>query len=61
MTLLTNPIEIRNELQSVCSSSVNEMLFNFVGPDAFKDATKQQLLDYIKSVAVKSVHLEVYR
>lgn len=61
MTLLTDPIETRNELRSACSSSVNEMLFNFVGPDALNNATEQQLMGYIKSVAVKSIHPEVYR
>jgi hypothetical protein len=53
--------DIRNELRSSCSSSVNEMLFNFVGPEALKTATEDQLLQYIKSVAVKTVHPEVYR
>lgn len=61
MAALRNPNEIRNELRSACSSSVNEMLFNFVGPDALQGATEEQLLSFIKSVAVKSIHPEVYR
>lgn len=36
------------------------MLFNFVGPDALNNATEEQLLEYIKSVAVKSVYPEVH-
>jgi hypothetical protein len=53
--------DIRNELRAVCSPSVNEMLFNFIGPDALNIATEDQLLNHIKSVAVKSIHREVYR
>ena len=37
------------------------MLFNFVGPDALESASEEELLGYIKSVAVKTVHPEVYR
>jgi len=61
MAGLTAAGEIRNELRSACSPSVNELLFNFVGPDALRVASERELLDYIKSVAVKSVHPEVYR
>ena len=61
MAKLNNLNDIRNELRSTCSSSVNEMLFNFVGPDSLKNADEEQLLRFIKSVAVKSVHPEVYR
>jgi len=61
MTKLTDPTDIRNELRSACDPSVNEMLFNFVGPDALNTASEDQLLSHIKSVAVKTVHPEVYR
>jgi hypothetical protein len=61
MATISKPIDIRNELRSSCSSSVNEMLFNFIGPEALNNATEKQLLAYIKSVAVKSIHPEVYR
>ena len=61
MTQLTDPNEIRNELRSSCDSTVNEMLFNFVGPDALNTATENELLAHIKSVAVKTIHPEVYR
>lgn len=61
MAKLDTLVEIRNDLRSACSSSVNEMLFNFVGPDALNSASEAQLLAYIKSVAVKSIHPEVYR
>ena len=58
MVSLTLTTEIRNELRSACSPKVNEMLFNFVGPDVLND---DELMDFIKSVAVKAVHPEVYR
>lgn len=61
MSKLTDPIEIRNELRSACDTTVNEMLFNFVGPQALSTSTEDQLLTHIKSVAVKTVHPEVYR
>lgn len=61
MANLTDQVNIRNELRSTCSSKVNEMLFNFVGPEALNTSTEEDLLKYIKSVAVKTVHSEVYR
>lgn len=61
MASLAAPTEIRNELRSACSSKINEMLFNFVGPDALNTASEEELMDFIKSVAVKAVHPEVYR
>lgn len=61
MAKLSNPPDIRNELRAACSRKVNEMLFNFVGPDDLQTASEDQLLGFIKSVAVKAVHPEVYR
>jgi len=61
MTSLTDGTVIRNELRSTCSPKVNELLFNFVGPEVLNTASEENLLKYIKSVAVKVVHPEVYR
>jgi len=61
MAKLTDLNEIRNELRSACSSAVNELLFNFVGPASLNTATEDELLNHIRSVAVKTVHPEVYR
>ena len=61
MAKITLRNDIRNELRSTCTQKVNEMLFNFVGPDALNTADEDDLLAYIKSVAVKVVHPEVYR
>ena len=61
MAKITLPNDIRNELRSTCTQKVNEMLFNFVGPDAFNTANEDDLLTYMKSVAVKVAHPVVYR
>ena len=61
MADLTDLAAVRNELRSTCSTKVNEMLFNFIGPEALNNASEDDLLGYIKSVAVKVVHPEVYR
>ena len=61
MANLTDGTMIRNELRSTCSPKVNELLFNFVGPEVLNTASEENLLKYIKSVAVKVVHPEVYR
>ena len=61
MVKLTNTIDVRNELRSTCTPKVNEMIFKFIGPNALNAATKTELLDHIKSVAVKAVQPEVYR
>ena len=61
MASLTTDEEIRNELRSSCSLKINEMLFNFVGPDMLNRATEQDLMKHIKVVAVRAVHFEVYR
>ena len=61
MASLTSASEIRNELRSACSEKINEMLFNFAGPDALNNATENELMNHIKTVAVRAVHPEVYR
>jgi hypothetical protein len=61
MSKLTDPKKIGQELRLSCSTPVNELLFNFVGPEALNIASEEDLLKYIKSVAVKKVHPEVYR
>jgi len=61
MAKLNDPKKIRQELRLSCSTPVNDLLFNFIGPDALNIASEEVLLKYIKSVAVKKVHPEVYR
>ena len=52
---------IRLELRASCSDDVDKLLFEFVGPTVLKDCTESQLLEHIKSVAVKHTHKEVHR
>ena len=40
---------------------VNRLLFEYVGATALNTATEEELLTYIKSIAVKGTHEEVYR
>ena len=61
MTKMNDPLEIRNELRSTCSPVINKLLFDFVGPETLNTCSEQQLLQHIKSVAVKGVHKEVHR
>lgn len=61
MAGLTTDDNIRLELRAACSTEVNKMLFEFVGPTTLATCTEAQLLAHIKSVAVKQVHHEVHQ
>ena len=61
MGALTSKAEIRYELRSSCSPKVNELLFNFAGPDILKEVSEEDLMKSIKYVTVTVVHPEVYR
>lgn len=52
---------VRLELRECCSPEVNKFLFEYVGPAKLNVCTEKELLDHIKSVAVKVVHKEVHR
>ena len=52
---------IRNELHAACSEEVRKLLFEFHGPTELDNCTEAELLQHIKSVAVKTVHKEVHR
>ena len=49
------------ELRACCSTEVNKLLFDFVGPEKLNSSTEDELLKLIKSLAVKGVHKEVHR
>ena len=55
--------EICLELRESCSSNVNKLLYEFVGTDDLNavNMNEETMLQHIKSVAVKTVHKEVYR
>lgn len=61
MSMLATDEDIRNELRSTCSKEVRTMLFNFIGSEFLVNASEVELVAYIKSVAVRSVHKEVHR
>ena len=52
---------IRLELRASCSTEVNKLLFEYVGPSVLNSCTEAQLLQHMKSVAVKIVQKEVHR
>ena len=52
---------IRMELRAACSADVNKLLFEYVGAVKLNSCTEDELLAYIKSVAVKVTHKEVHR
>ena len=58
---VTGAEEVAMELRECCSTDVNKLLFQFVGPDALDRATEEELLSHVKAVAVKGVHKEVHR
>ena len=58
---VTDASKIRMELRAACSTEVNKMLFEFVGPATLDECTEDDLLNHIKSIAVKQVHHEVHQ
>ena len=52
---------IRNEVRAACSNEVNKLLFEYVGKTKLSTCTEEDLLNYVKSVAVKVKHKEVHR
>ena len=63
MSELINEEETCLELRECCSVEVNKLLYEFTGKDNLNSSklTEEKLLDYIKSVAVKTIHTEVHR
>ena len=61
MSRITSLVEVTMELRACCSNNVNKLLFDFVGPVTLNSANEMQLLNHIKSVAVKTIHKEVHR
>ena len=60
MCLLTNPAIIRNELRAAYTSELNRLLFDLLGAETLNSATEEQLLQYIRLVAVRRFHEEVH-
>jgi len=51
------------ELREACSDDVNKHLYQFIGAQELNryDLTERELLEHIKTVAVKSIHAKVHR
>ena len=60
MCKLTNPSTIYNELRMACIPELNRLLFDLMGAEALNMASGDQLLQYIKLVAVRGLHKEVH-
>ena len=58
MTAITDPNFVRMELRAACSQDVNRLLFEYVGSESLNVASEDELLDHIKSLAVKETHKE---
>ena len=61
MTEMTDANKLRMELRASCSPDLNRMLFEFVGADVLNTCTETQMLQHIKSVAVRETHPEVHQ
>ena len=59
---LSEQEEICMELRETCSEEVNQLLYQFVGSSELNrvNLSEAQLLDHIRTVAVKSIHPEVH-
>jgi hypothetical protein len=62
MTKLEENEEVCLELREACSTEVNRLLYDYVGATELNKPTLEEdtLMEYIKKVAVKSIHPEVY-
>ncbi len=57
----TDVDNVRLELRASCSSEVNKLLFQYVGSSKLSECSEIELLEHIRSIAVKKVHKEVHR
>ena len=60
---LSGQEEVCMELRETCSEEVNQLLYQFVGSSELNrvNLTEAELLEHIRTVAVKSIHPEVHR
>ena len=61
MAKLTVIEEIRDNLRQCCSPQLNKRLFDVKGAATLNAASEEDLLSWIKEIAVKGVHTEVHR
>ena len=61
MAKLTTDVEIRDNLRQCCSAQLNMRLFDVKGAATLDAASEEELLSWIKEIAVKGIHKEVHR
>ena len=61
MAKLTAIADIRDNLRQCCSAQLNKRLFDVKGAATLNAATEENLLAWIKEIAVQGVHKEVHR
>ena len=61
MAKLTAIVDTRDNLRQCCATQLNKMLFDVKGADILDSATEEDLIGWIKAIAVKGVHKEVHR
>ena len=60
MCLLMNLVVIQNELRTACTPELNRLLFDLLRAKKLNSATKEQLLQHIRLIAVRGLHEEVH-
>ena len=55
-------MSVIDELRETCSTEVNRLMYDFVGSDELNSPTlsENKLLEFIKSVAVRTIHADVH-
>ena len=61
MAKLTTTVDIRDNLRQCCADQLNKRLFDIRGSAALDNASEDELLKWIKEIAVRGVHKEVHR
>ena len=61
MAKLTDIMDIRDNLRQCCTPQLNKRLFDVKGTAMLNAASEEDLLSWIKDIAVQGVHKEVHR
>ena len=61
MSSVNGEDKLRDNIRQCCTASMNKRLFELRGKDALNGVSSDDLLKWIKDIAVKGVHTEVHR
>lgn len=61
MSHITARTDIIDNLRQCCTPQLNRRLFDMKGPTTLDAATEENLLSWLKDIAVKGLHMEVHR